>query len=152
MISVGAPTEPPSPKKIEKILNLETSEVSTKETLITTVKKEKLEKLLKKEKKKEKKEGKKDKLKLEEYREKGSSEQETDGSEAEIWTADGSTTLSKKKKKSAFGLRSSHPSIVVNELQFASPVPPVAKKLSSKLKKRMNKVRLIYFQKRRNLR
>ncbi|KAF1761819.1 hypothetical protein GCK72_010076 [Caenorhabditis remanei] len=134
LISVGAPTEPPSPKKIEKILNLETSEVSTKETLITTVKKEKLEKLLKKEKKKEKKEGKKDKLKLEEYREKGSSEPETDGSEAEIWTADGSTTLSKKKKKSAFGLRSSHPSIVVNELQFASPVPPVAKKLSKEKK------------------
>uniref|UniRef100_A0A1I7T2C5 CARMIL_C domain-containing protein n=1 Tax=Caenorhabditis tropicalis TaxID=1561998 RepID=A0A1I7T2C5_9PELO len=74
-----------------------------------------------------------DKLRLEE---KGSSELETDGSEAEIWTTDGPATFSKKKKKSTFGLRSSHPSIVSNDLQLASPMP-VAVKKSSREKKSM---------------
>ncbi|CAL2037455.1 unnamed protein product [Caenorhabditis brenneri] len=142
LISVGAPTEPPKPPKpVAKLVSSDVPEPPPQQKIIvpppasiSSVKKEKVEKQLKKEKKKDKKEGKKDKMKLEEYREKGSSEPETDGSEAEMWTTDGSTTLSKKKKKSTFGLRSSHPSIVANDLQFVSPMPPVVKKLSKEKK------------------
>lgn len=129
LISVGAPTDPPPPPLPKKPTEASPTQETTATIPVALGKKEKL---LKKEKKKEKKDGKKDKLKLEEYREKGSSEPETDGSEAEIWTNDGATTFSnKKKKKSTFGLRSSHPSIVANDLQFSSPMPPVVKKSSS---------------------
>ncbi|CAI2347529.1 unnamed protein product [Caenorhabditis sp. 36 PRJEB53466] len=109
LISVGAPTDPP------KSIRLESPPKNHK----------KPEKLAKKEKKKEKKEHKKGKEK-----EKGSSELETDGSEAEMWAADGGT-LSKRKKKSTFGLRSSHPSIGANDLPFVATVA----KRSSKDKK-----------------
>ncbi|PIC37897.1 hypothetical protein B9Z55_010086 [Caenorhabditis nigoni] len=142
LISVGAPSEPPPPpaKKPEIVSFAETTECKTEDNTVFSVtsrKKEKIEKHLKKEKKKEKKEGKKEKIILEEYREKGSTDPETDGSEAEMWTTDGSTTLSKKKKKSTFGLRSSHPSIIANDLQFASPMPPAVKKLSKEKKSSM---------------
>ncbi|UMM23375.1 hypothetical protein L5515_004127 [Caenorhabditis briggsae] len=141
LISVGAPSEPPPPIKKTEIVSFgETTECKTEDNAVFSVtsrKKEKIEKHLKKEKKKEKKEGKKEKIILEEYREKGSSDPETDGSEAEMWTTDGSTTLSKKKKKSTFGLRSSHPSIIANDLQFASPMPPAVKKLSKEKKSSM---------------
>lgn len=90
LISVGAPTEPPK-------LTV-TPTVSQPTVILPPFSKKPVETVarsLKKEKKKEKKEGKKEKKK-DEMKEKGSSELETDGSEAEMW-ADGSTVLKKKK-------------------------------------------------------
>ncbi|CAB3401739.1 unnamed protein product [Caenorhabditis bovis] len=63
---------------------------------------------------------------------------ETDGSEAEICADKAGVLSGKKKKKSAFGIRSSHPSILPNDLQFATPIAP---KKSTKDKKSSSAVK-----------